>query len=284
MENIFKMAGLHLQKISSGKRFAAIAVLFMLLTTPVFAYSNYGSTITISSWDHQPFVIEINHERYQSNGSFTLENVRPGKVRVRILRDKRLSRHMNYGKSGKGAILYNGFIDVPSNSRVRAKVDRNRRLRITNIQNLRYKNNTCAPDNPYDSGECGENDSGYGQIEHDIYEDPYAVIPYSYEQTSGYGGSCAMTRYEFDALINEVNNACFSSDQLRIAKQALRHQFVTSVQLEDLIRLVDFDSIRLELAKSAYCNVIDKENIWKVYDAFSFSSTAREFEEFIYQR
>ncbi|MFT5010471.1 MAG: hypothetical protein ACI9EA_001166, partial [Pseudomonadales bacterium] len=68
------------------------------------------------------------------------------------------------------------------------------------------------------------------------------------------------------------------------AKQALRHNYITALQLESLILAMDFDSDQLKIAKHGYDRVLDKENIWKVYDAFSFSSTARDFEDFVCRR
>lgn len=277
MKNIFKMKNLHLQKMGSGKRSALVIAVLLIITSPILAadYSRNASVITISSWDNNPFTLEVNHQRYKSNGTITLNDIQPGKLRVKMLRERRGN---GYGScdngAGSGTLIYNGFLDVPARSRVNAEVNRNRRMCVLGVTRLGNRPNVNRP-HPGNGG-----NGGYGSID----AHPTNFQPYGYEHTGNYGGACAMEFSEFNSLLREIDKACFSSDKIRVAKQALRHNYITALQLESLILAMDFDSDQLKIAKHGYDRVLDKENLWKVYDAFSFSSTARDFEDFVCRR
>lgn len=270
MKNLFKMTSLHLQKMGSGKRSALVIAVLLIITSPLLAadYSRNASVITISSWDNKPFTIEVNHQRYKSNGTITLNDIQPGKLRVKMLRERK-GNGSCYSGAGRGTLIYNGFLDVPARSRVNAEVNRNRRMCVLDVRRL---GNRPSANRPH-SGGCGNIDAS-----------PQNFEPYGYEHTGNYGGACAMEFNEFNFLLREIDNACFSSDKIRVAKQALRHNYITTLQLEDLILAMDFDRDQFTIAKQGYKRVLDKENIWNVYDAFSFSSTARDFEDFVCRR
>lgn len=279
MKNLCKNLVTHLQKMGSKKGSLVAIICLVLLSSTSLMASRLGSTVTITSWDQKNFILEIGNERYHAQGEITLHNIRPGKVRMKVLRN-RAQYNAGHGNQGRGVVLYNGFIDVPQNSRVRAKVDRNKRLRITKVVRNRNHPTIQKPRRPA-NGQCTTNGN--------IQEAPahlggsHGFEPYSYEHTGNYGGASCMNDGEFLDLLTEIERACFSSDKLRIAKMALRHEHISALQLEKLIRAMDFDREQLEIAKAGYPKVMDKRNIWKVYDAFSFSSTAREFEEFTCQ-
>ena len=270
MKNLFKMTSLHLQKMGSGKRSALVIAVLLIITSPLLAadHSRNASVITISSWDNKPFTIEVNHQRYKSNGTITLNDIQPGKLRVKMLRERK-GNGSCYSGAGRGTLIYNGFLDVPARSRVNAEVNRNRRMCVLDVRRL---GNRPSANRPH-SGGCGNIDAS-----------PQNFEPYGYEHTGNYGGACAMEFNEFNFLLREIDNACFSSDKIRVAKQALRHNYITTLQLEDLILAMDFDRDQFTIAKQGYKRVLDKENIWNVYDAFSFSSTARDFEDFVCRR
>ena len=281
MKNLIQNSVTRLQKMGSGKKSALVIAVLLIITSPLLAadYGRNSSVITISSWDNKPFVIEVNQQRYNSNGTITLKDIRPGKVRVRMFRENRSNGYNSCGNdSGRGSVMYNGFLDVPSRSRVNAEVNRNRRMRVIDVRRLGNRPNGNRP-SAQNHGSHGS--GGHGSIDVSPYEESHGIDPYGYEQTGGYGGACAMEMNEFDMLLREIDLACFSSDKLRVAKQALRHNYITSLQLEELIEAMDFDREQLAVAKAGYEMVLDKENIWKVYDAFSFSSTSREFERFV---
>jgi len=92
-----------------------------------------------------------------------------------------------------------------------------------------------------------------------------------------------MSNQELNAVIYAIRNESFSSDKLAIARQAVLFQNVKASQVVEMGNQFSFESDRLEFAKMAYENTIDKQNYYKVNSIFHFSSSKRELNNFIYR-
>lgn len=90
-----------------------------------------------------------------------------------------------------------------------------------------------------------------------------------------------MLQSDFQNLLRVVSNSNMDSNRLMIAKNALRHQLVMSQQVAQLVDLLSFESNKLELAKFAYANTVDKGNYFLVFERFSFNSSSRELDRYI---
>ena len=55
----------------------------------------------------------------------------------------------------------------------------------------------------------------------------------------------------------------------------------TTQQVNDLMLLFTFESNRMEVAKYAYCHIVDKQNIYQLMDVLTFSSSKDELARFI---
>jgi hypothetical protein len=89
-----------------------------------------------------------------------------------------------------------------------------------------------------------------------------------------------MTNNELNSIVNAIRNESFSSNKLAIARQAVMFQNVKAHQVVEIGNLFSFESDRLEFAKMAYNNTIDKQNYYLVNSIFHFSSSKRELNEF----
>ena len=58
----------------------------------------------------------------------------------------------------------------------------------------------------------------------------------------------------------------------------------TAQQIVQMVKALSFDDNRLELAKTAYDNCVDRENYYKVVDALTYSSTKEKLREYILKR
>ena len=103
------------------------------------------------------------------------------------------------------------------------------------------------------------------------------------------GSSCentfsmaVMHPQDFSSLVRTMNASSFDSSKLAIARQAIRSNYVSAEQIRQLMFLLTFESSRLELAKFAYKQVVDKENYFIVNDAFTFSSSIDELDHYLY--
>lgn len=90
-----------------------------------------------------------------------------------------------------------------------------------------------------------------------------------------------MSPQAFNAALRAIQNQAFDADQVRMAKQIIRTNAVSSQQIAEMMRLMSFESSRLELAKFGYNFVADPQNYFVVNDVFWFSSSIRELDRFI---
>jgi hypothetical protein len=78
-----------------------------------------------------------------------------------------------------------------------------------------------------------------------------------------------------------MENAGFESDKKLIAEQAISSHRVKAIQVYRILTMFSFESTKLKIAKFAYGYCIDKNNYYLVNDAFSFSSSIRELNNYI---
>ena len=80
-----------------------------------------------------------------------------------------------------------------------------------------------------------------------------------------------------------LSNITFDRDRLTEARIALKGRTVTSAQVAFLMNTFTFESNQVKFAKYAFDNTIDKENYHRVKQGFTFSSSARELNNYIHQ-
>jgi hypothetical protein len=90
-----------------------------------------------------------------------------------------------------------------------------------------------------------------------------------------------MCPIRFGEALNHIEKQCFDSDKLRVARQALRGQLLSTDMVMQVMNAMTFDSYKLDFAKWAYLNTVDPGRYYLVSDAFTFSSSARELDHYI---
>lgn len=93
---------------------------------------------------------------------------------------------------------------------------------------------------------------------------------------------CEVTREQFSDMIQTLKKESFNSTKLSLAKGILKsgNCFRTN-QIIDIVNEFSFESGKLEIAKFAWDYTIDKENYYKIADAFTFSSSKEDLMKFI---
>ncbi|MFN8244419.1 MAG: DUF4476 domain-containing protein [Ferruginibacter sp.] len=108
---------------------------------------------------------------------------------------------------------------------------------------------------------------------------------YNNQQGNGQGnggwGYRAMEKDVFDQLKQALQKESFSDNKLKLAKQALSNNYVSTVQVKELMNLFSFDDAKLDLAKYAYDRTVDRNNYFLLNDAFSFSNSKEELMKYI---
>lgn len=75
---------------------------------------------------------------------------------------------------------------------------------------------------------------------------------------------------EFESLLHSVRHSAMKSDKIHRIKSAAHNNRFTSHQAEQLIRTLKYDSDKIEVACVLAKHIVDPQNWYKVYDAFSY--------------
>ncbi|WP_161662248.1 DUF4476 domain-containing protein [Pedobacter sp. V48] len=90
-----------------------------------------------------------------------------------------------------------------------------------------------------------------------------------------------MSNQSFDQLLNMVTRTDFDNGKIKLIKSALNSNKISASQLTALVKVCDFDASRLEISKSAYDSVVDKQNYFKVTEAFEFDFSKDQLMDYI---
>ncbi len=207
--------------------------------------ANHFSKLNINMADRANYEVIFNNQFLGNNGnSFTMNQVAPGRYPLMVT--KIIPTHWGFQKK----VIYNGGIEIPAGAEVSALIDRFNRLQISWRPYAHVTN--------YNPGHCGTHPVGY-------YEPmPMGMHPASFSQ-----------------LKNAIDNQWFDSGKLQVARQGIMSNNLTAAQVSELMNLFSFESSKLEIAKMAFANTIDKQNYYIVNNEFSFSSSVAELDRYI---
>lgn len=246
--------------------------LFLILGLSLLSFTAdaRGSELRLSTWDNRQFEVEFDHQHYFADRNFKLDDLGSGQFRLKVYRQ---GGNPYGGGGGHMQVLYDGYITIDRNSRVKAAITRNRSLRIIDVQRLSRGGSYTA---------CAT--SGYGN-QNNGYNNGYnngGYVTCGGTLDYGYDNQC-LSQGEFNRILRAIDNACFDSDMLQVAKQATRNQNMTSDQVRIIMKKFSFESSRLEYAKFGYSRVVDPNNYYVVNESFCFSSTIRQLDDWLCQ-
>lgn len=91
----------------------------------------------------------------------------------------------------------------------------------------------------------------------------------------------AVSSTDFSAGINTIKKQSFADTQLKTAKTFTKNNCLSTNQIIEVIGLFSFEENKLTYAKYAYDYCVDKKNYYKVADAFTFSGSVDELNDFL---
>ena len=221
-----------------------IYILAIMLSGFTVKANHLSSELILDAYGNTLFTVGLDNQYYnRPDYSYRILDVEPG---THFLQVNSFNPHYPYAA---GQILFSGYINIPVKSKISAKIDRFGRYRVLNVAPL-----------------CNE-------------PVVYNVTPYPYQAPASYYSP--MSNYDFDNLRHTIESKSFESTRMEIAKQVLSQRFVNTHQVIDLMSLLTFESSKLELAKFAFSKTVDRENYFRVNDAFTFESSIRELDDYI---
>jgi hypothetical protein len=136
----------------------------------------------------------------------------------------------------------------------------------------------------------------YGQSRGGVYQRPQGNRPgpgHNPGPGSGYGGpgpssgghggsnyNC-LSNSDFNRAHTAVKNENSDKSKLNVAKQIANTNPLCASQIAQICRLFTFEDSKLEFAKYAYRNCVDKNNYYLINDVFTFSDSKEELRRFI---
>ncbi|UOQ66107.1 DUF4476 domain-containing protein [Hymenobacter volaticus] len=93
-----------------------------------------------------------------------------------------------------------------------------------------------------------------------------------------------MSPQDVDGLVNALHRQSFDKDRMPIAQQALSESSIRAEDLARLMKELSFEDSKLELAKYGSSRVTDRQNLYRLNDAFTFSGSASKLQEYLTQQ
>ena len=96
-----------------------------------------------------------------------------------------------------------------------------------------------------------------------------------------YGCRYPMSDRDFQMAKSSVSSKSFEEDKLTVARQVTGANCLLCSQIRQIMTLFSFEDTRLEYAKFAFAYAFDQGNYYQLNDAFQFSSSIGELDEYI---
>ena len=220
-----------------------IYLLAMVLSAFTSRANHLSSELVLDAYGNTLFTAGLDNQyNNRPDYKFRMAEITPGTHYLQVT----AYPAYQYYPNSCGQIIFSGYINIPASSKVSARIDRFGRYKVLNI----------IPRYP-------------GPIVYNV--PPYPPAPYY----------LPMSDYDFNNLRQAIESKSFESTRMEIAKQVLSQRFVSTEQVMNLMNLLTFESSKLELAKFAYSKTVDKENYFRVNNAFTFESSIQELDDYI---
>lgn len=107
----------------------------------------------------------------------------------------------------------------------------------------------------------------------------YRDNAYRDQNWNNYNGVMSTGRYQ--SLIEQIRKSSFESSKENVAKVAVRDNQLTVEQMKGIVAEFSFESTKLNFIKSNYQHLVDKKNVYMIFDVFTFQSSKDELTEFL---
>jgi len=239
--------------------FTLVTSLFMSMA--VFAAAKPQSILTIKSVDNADIRVVLDGKRFDPNdNAIMFGSIDAGRHDIKIFRQRNNS-FFNMGRE-KYELVYNTTVDLKRRTHLFITIERNGRI---SMQENRVKKdwdwNDHSRKNDQDRGNYGKGQWG------------------DYDNHEGYASG--MSDRDFRNVLQAIDKEWLESNKLKSASQVVKMNNMTTAQVGQVLMLFSFENNKLEIAKQAYANTVDKKNYSRLFDVFSFNSSKAELERYI---
>jgi len=268
----FEINSVH-SMLSATIKTRSMKTIFTLLTSLLMSIAVLAadakkpkSAITIRSLEQADIRVMIDGRRFEpGHNSMMLRQVDAGKHDIRIYREVR--RGGIFSMSNSFQLVYDRTLKVKAGTHVLISVDRAGRITIQE-QKIRVKDLRNPARN--------NRDDWFDEYEYDFRNGERFG---DYDERYGY--ERGMDDRDFRGVLQAMEKEWFEGNKIKSATQVVRNNRLTTAQVKQIMQLFSFENNKLEVAKQAYANTVDKRNFSSVNDLFSFNSSKEELARFI---
>jgi hypothetical protein len=252
--------------------FTLVTSLFMSIA--VFAAGKPMSILTIKSADNADIRVVLDGKRFEPNeNSMMIRGIEDGYHSIKVFRKR---QHGFFDMAGRRyELVYNTTIAIKRRTHLFITIERNG---LVSMQENRIRKDWDQQDRNWDSERDNDNDHGYGKKDRDSdfdQDDQWG----EYDSHEGYASG--MNDREFRNVLQAIDKEWLESNKFKSASQVVKTNSLTTAQVEQVLMLFSFENNKLEIAKQAYTNTVDKRNYGRLFDVFSFNSSKKELERYI---
>ncbi len=237
-----------------------ILLLTLLLACTVSVFAQRVASLRIKLSTNQRLAVSVDDRYYERQGtSITIGEVPAGRHYLKVY-----NYHVSRSGNTRPNMVYSGYVDLKPDSRNMAVVNPfQRKMTMRTTQTFDRNDNDVYEDwNDRRDNRRNDRDDRYND-RNDRYNDN------------------TILNQEVSELSTRVQDRSMDGDKLKLVKSVLTDRTYYTEQLRTMLGWFSFESTKLEFAKWAYDNAIDKENYWKLEDVFSFSSSKSELTEYV---
>ncbi|MBA3827380.1 MAG: DUF4476 domain-containing protein [Taibaiella sp.] len=243
-------------------------ILLVLAGSMVYAQSSDRPLLRVQFNDRTPVAVAIDGRYYHKHGnSLTIGDLPQGRHHVKVY-----AVYTNGNGREDAHLVYEGSIKVWRGTYTTCTVNINNgsaRIVKKDVSDADYS----IPRNQYDHDFADRdaernptNDAANGNMNNG-YTNAHA--------------DNAITRKDMTALQKNVEGRITDGDKMKLMKSVLQNRSYYTADMRDMLKWLNFESSRLEIAKWGYSNVIDKKEYWQLESEFTFSSSKDEFQSYI---
>lgn len=247
----------------------------LILSVAVFAAAppKKMSMLSINSASQGDIRVIVDGKRFEPNdNSLVISNLQSGYRMVKVYRQKNAGMYSIFGK--RYELVYNASVYVKPSVNLVLSIDRNGR--------------TVASEKFIPSGRGGRD---WGNGRNNDRNNDWDDDDFDYDRDGNWGDydggynnnyNRAMSDRDFNQVLVNISKEWLEANRMKSASNIIANNFLTSMQVKQMIHIFTFESNKLDLAKQAYSKTVDQKNFLStVDDEFSFSSSRDELARFI---
>lgn len=256
----------------------------LVITYSVSAQTNAGK-MSITNLSNQRIVVEVDGKKFtdriNNNDNIVLVPSLPtGYHQVKVY-TLPMDRNNNTAMGiRKQTLIFQKNVNIRAQYHVDIVINRFGKVLFDelsmNDRNYVDIDNDNWYNNPYDD----RNNPRGPRDPHDPRNNPRDPNP----RDNDYGyNNRVMNAQSFAAFRDVVVKERFDNSRVTIARQVIDQNFFTADQVKQLLQIFTTDSYKLDLAKYAYKNTVNKQDYFMLYEVFTFSSSKEDLANYIRQ-